>query len=93
MGKSIYSKSGTSHSVPFVFKITSSVANTGVETISVEDDYTLVKEIKGGGFSGEQTDYIISGTISFNEATVIGTIKIEALSDYFYPNTPYLETK
>jgi len=93
MGKEIYNKSGTSHSVPFVFKITSSVTNTGTETISVEDDYTLVKETKGGGFTTEQVDYIISGTISFNEATTIGTLKIEALSNYFFPTSPYLETK
>ena len=93
MAKEIYNKSGTSYSVPFVFKITSSVANAGTETISVENDYTLVKETKGGGFTTEQIDYIISGTISFNEATTIGTLKVEALSNYFFPTSPYLETK
>ena len=93
MRKAIYNKRGVAQGVPFIFKMTSKAVNTGTETVTINSDYTLVKEIKGSGFAKEQTDYIMSGTVAFNKATTIATLKIETTENYYFPSSPYLETK
>ena len=93
MGKIIYNKSGAPFSGTFVFKLTSKVTNTGTETVTVGSDYTLSKQTKGGGFAEEQVDYVISGSVPLGKAVTVATLKVEALSNYYFDKSPYLETK
>ena len=64
--------------------------NSGTVTVTGNSIGTVVESTKRGGFSNEEKRYSITGSATSGVATVIGRIKIEALENYFFNKTPYL---
>ena len=77
--------------IPFFFQIYCLKSNTGVETITAKDGFTVASSIIGGGFSDEQTIYTFTGKSFFNKATSIATLKVEANDNYYFPKSPFLK--
>ena len=92
MSKKLHFDNNVHYSVPFVFELTSLKENVGTETLTVNSGYKLVKETRAGGFNEEQTAYILSGSIPINKAKSIATLKIEAINDYYFGSSPFIET-
>ena len=74
------------------FSLMSRVGNTGSETITINEGFTIKKDIFNSGFYNERTRYRIIGEVTRNKYTNVATVKIEAGDGKFFRISPYLKS-
>lgn len=87
----LYNPAGTLYNIDSVIEIISPTNSYLTTTITAKNDFTIISELQGGGFSNEQTSHIMSGTVPIDKQVSIATIEVKADVNKYITKSPYLK--